>query len=221
MLHPIIRSIRTAVLYAFAWVTVAIVHSLLLYYIIELSLKIAILDSLLYNTLFALTGLIIWFPVKYLNVQENKIITVVAGHLVTSIFVISAWVLSSNGILSFILSEDIQYLDLSHQAKAWRYVVGFLFYIILSLLYYVIVYYENLQEKLAFEVQLQTQINETKLNYLKAQINPHFLFNSLNSISSLTILEPDKAHEMTLLLSDYMRYTFSHDDKKQVSLQIN
>jgi sensor histidine kinase YesM len=58
--------------------------------------------------------------------------------------------------------------------------------------------------KLAQLQQLQTS---TELNALKAQINPHFLFNSLNSIYSLVLSRSDKAADAVLRLSDILRYT--------------
>jgi LytS/YehU family sensor histidine kinase len=54
---------------------------------------------------------------------------------------------------------------------------------------------------------------------LRSQINPHFLFNSLNSVSSLTITNPDKAREMVIKLSEFMRYALSRKDDLPVTLQ--
>jgi LytS/YehU family sensor histidine kinase len=54
---------------------------------------------------------------------------------------------------------------------------------------------------------------------LRSQINPHFLFNSLNSISALTISNPEKARDMVIKLSDFMRYALSRKDDLPVSLK--
>ena len=54
---------------------------------------------------------------------------------------------------------------------------------------------------------------------LRSQINPHFLFNSLNSVSSLTITDPDKARMMVIKLSELMRYALSRKDEQPVTLQ--
>jgi LytS/YehU family sensor histidine kinase len=59
------------------------------------------------------------------------------------------------------------------------------------------------------EARLNTLLKESELNMLKSQINPHFLFNSLNSISSLTVINPEKAREMVIKLSDFLRYSVS------------
>ena len=54
---------------------------------------------------------------------------------------------------------------------------------------------------------------EAELKALKAQVNPHFLFNSLNSISALTSIDPAKAREMCILLADFLRLTLGLGEK--------
>jgi len=60
---------------------------------------------------------------------------------------------------------------------------------------------------------------ETELKYLKSQINPHFLFNSLNSVYALTLSKSDKAPEVVLKLSDILRYILYDGGEKLVSLK--
>lgn len=57
-----------------------------------------------------------------------------------------------------------------------------------------------------------------ELSYLKAQINPHFLFNTLNSIYSLSIIKSDKTPEAVVKLSGMMRYVLSESHNERVSL---
>jgi LytS/YehU family sensor histidine kinase len=82
-----------------------------------------------------------------------------------------------------------------------------------------VLYYEDLQLKLKNEAQLNHLVKEAELNALKSQINPHFLFNSLNSISSLTMTSPEKAQEMVIKLSDFLRYSLSHDKNETTTLR--
>lgn len=60
---------------------------------------------------------------------------------------------------------------------------------------------------------------ETELKYLKSQINPHFLFNSLNSVYALTLNKSDKAPEVVLKLSDILRYILYDGGEKVVGLE--
>ncbi|MGH2563324.1 MAG: histidine kinase, partial [Ginsengibacter sp.] len=57
-----------------------------------------------------------------------------------------------------------------------------------------------------------------KLKYLRSQLNPHFLFNTLNSIYSLSLQKSDKAPEVVIKLSDLMRYMIYDCDEEKISL---
>jgi len=73
-------------------------------------------------------------------------------------------------------------------------------------------------EKERLTKALEKLNTETELKYLKSQINPHFLFNSLNSIYSLALQKSDVAPELILKLSDILRYILYEGSEKKVSL---
>ena len=76
--------------------------------------------------------------------------------------------------------------------------------------------YATQKEKEA--IQLQGARMETELKFLKSQINPHFLFNILNNIYTLTVIKSDKASENLLRLSDMLRYMLYDTNSGKVSL---
>lgn len=101
----------------------------------------------------------------------------------------------------------------------------FLVVIALSLLFTVAVsmaiklvkdWYQEQRKRQDLE-QLQLQ---TELKFLKTQINPHFLFNSLNNIYGLTLLKSDKASESILKLSGILRYLLHESSKSEVPLEL-
>ena len=71
---------------------------------------------------------------------------------------------------------------------------------------------ENIQSK---ELQVH---QKAQLDYLKAQINPHFLFNTLNNIYSLAVVKSDKTPEMVIRLSHLLRYVVYESQEKMVAL---
>ena len=74
---------------------------------------------------------------------------------------------------------------------------------------------QNERDKL--EAQMQLKIAE--LENLKSQLNPHFLFNSLNSIRSLTLTDPSMAREATTKLSDLLRISLTYKDLKDIAFE--
>jgi LytS/YehU family sensor histidine kinase len=121
--------------------------------------------------------------------------------------------------MSMVAADNASYLEFLKTSLPWRAILGAFFYLIFVLIYYMMLYYEDLQQKLKVESELNNLVREAELNALKSQINPHFLFNSLNSISSLTMTDPEKAQEMVIKLSDFMRYSLSHDRNETTSLR--
>lgn len=69
------------------------------------------------------------------------------------------------------------------------------------------------------KLQMQLAMQHTELAILHSQLNPHFLFNALNSIRSLIISNPAKAREAATLLSSLLRYTLNYGQKKLITLQ--
>lgn len=72
---------------------------------------------------------------------------------------------------------------------------------------------KRILQRVAFE-KLQAEVN-----YLRAQVNPHFLFNVLNNLYSLTLKKSDKAPDVVLKLSTMMEYMLYDSDEEQVSLE--
>jgi LytS/YehU family sensor histidine kinase len=67
-------------------------------------------------------------------------------------------------------------------------------------------------------IDLQRQTLRSELKYLKTQINPHFFFNTLNSLYALTLKKSDKAPEIVLKLSDMMRYMLYESNERSIDL---
>ncbi len=67
--------------------------------------------------------------------------------------------------------------------------------------------------------ELESQTLQSELNFLKSQINPHFLFNTLNSLYALTLKKSDLAPEIVLKLSEMMRYMLYDCNEKEVSIE--
>jgi LytS/YehU family sensor histidine kinase len=93
-----------------------------------------------------------------------------------------------------------------------------LFNLLITSFYYIIIYYSDFKERAVRETELKNLVTEAELKNLKFQINPHFIFNSLNSMSALTAIDPDKAKSMILKLADFLRYTLANNEKQKNKL---
>src|SRR5215475_6693405 len=87
------------------------------------------------------------------------------------------------------------------------FVDGVAFYWLAVFYYYVVFARENSMKAEARMLETTMLARDAELKALKAQLNPHFLFNSLNSISALTSIDPSRARDMCVLLGDFLRTT--------------
>lgn len=218
MSHPITGNRRSILIYSLVWIMVAVTQGALYFYVLHFSIPVVITDALLSSFLFGFMGLLAWYPTRYIPFQRNSPFYSIMAHVVAGIVVMGSWVLLTLAILNAVFSQQADYIEFLNQTIAWRSMLGGLIYLVLVLIYYLVSNSQKLQERSQQEERLKGLVRDAELNMLKAQINPHFLFNSLNSIASLTMSNPDEAREMIIRLSDFLRYSLKHRENEYVPL---
>ncbi|GHE54993.1 MULTISPECIES: histidine kinase [Roseivirga] len=93
------------------------------------------------------------------------------------------------------------------------------YFISWSALYFAYQYLQKTREVEIEKWKLSASIKDAELNALKAQINPHFIFNSLNNIRSLVVEDSEKARDSITHLSDLLRFSIQFDQYEKVSLE--
>jgi two-component system LytT family sensor kinase len=167
----------------------------------------------------AVTGLIITVPMRwiYRRLWSRSPLTLAAGLLVTSYVIAFGWRWLQN------------YLYYDWVKNSWQpehvmdYVSGVMgsFYILLcwSGLYFGIKYYQQLQDQTEQTLKATSAAHQAQLKMLRYQLNPHFLFNTLNAISTLILDGANEtANKAVSRLSDFLRYTLDNDPMSRVTL---
>ncbi|MDP3463173.1 MAG: histidine kinase [Bacteroidales bacterium] len=219
MINPFARNRSYVFLYVAVWILIILVQTATLNYYQDIDLLAAFSDSVVFNTILAIIGFNMWYVLRFSVREKLSTLDLIINHLLTAAFMIAIWIASGYFIVSAIESEQAEYLEFLNSSLPWRAIIGVFFYLLFILLYYISLYYEDLQQKLKIEARLNNLVKEAELNALKSQINPHFLFNSLNSISSLTMTDSEKAQEMVIKLSDFLRYSLSHNRNETTTLR--
>ena len=116
-------------------------------------------------------------------------------------------VIENSSIIDFITNEKFQ-----------NYVVSLVITMIVTLFFHTIYFYKKAQEKKVKEQKIIAGTASAQFESLKSQIDPHFLFNSLNVLSSLIEENPDNAQRFTTSLSKIYRYVLEQKDKELVSV---
>jgi hypothetical protein len=110
-----------------------------------------------------------------------------------------------------------------HDSEIWYYFLQFLdtfrFLMPWFIFYHGIKFAEKAIKNERDKIETQMQLKVAELDNLKNQLNPHFLFNSLNSIRSLTLTDPKMAREATTKLSDLLRISLTYTDNQYTTLE--
>lgn len=214
MKHPLTHNYRLLIFYALFWAVIGISNLTLLVFWYDVPFTYSLLDASTTYILYPLLGSSIWYSIRYNSLEEVTILRLILFHLVAASILCGIWVYISYAIYKPFLGDTNNYLTNSLPSKVF---LGYILYAVFLVFFYAVNYYQSLKEKIKKESEYKTLIREAELQALKSQINPHFLFNSLNSISSLTVSDPEKAQEMVINLSGFMRYSLMHNEKEMVS----
>lgn len=218
MINPYLRNKRIFAFYSIIWGVIAAAHFTIVLFLLNLNWKYAAVEGAVFNGIYLFIGVSLWFTANYNTLENYSPLKIVSNHLSAAVITSGIWVGTSYFLLTYLLINDQKYELLLKHSLIWRFLIGILYYSILTAVNYVIIYYNSFQTKLLREAELNTFVKEAELKSLKYQINPHFIFNSLNSISSLTITNPEKAREMTIKLSQFLRSTLSKNERQKNKL---
>jgi sensor histidine kinase YesM len=166
-----------------------------------------LIDMLSLNLLFAVSFLRLWYPIRYNAWEQKSWQFNVTVHSLLLSMVLAVCLACSAAFTYLCAPKDGVYLNFMLNSLPWKIFGGAMLYVLLVMIYYLCIYIERLNEKAVNEIRLNKMLKDGELNLLKSQINPHFLFNSLNSLNSLIIKDANQSQEMLVALSDYLRYT--------------
>lgn len=172
-------------------------------------------DAFISNLLLAFACLLVFNNMRYYLPRREKYWYV----LVISIALSSLWLLTMRVSLWGLYKDDVMYMRFMSRTSNIRYAIGFLMIgcsTMLSLLWYS---QQDQQSENKRKLDMERLAREAELNKLRQQLQPHFLFNSLNSISALTGSQPEKARHMIQQLADFLRGTLKKEEQQTTTLE--
>ncbi len=188
---------------------VAVIQFALTYGLYEQELIVAIVDSLLSNVVFALLGVGLWFMIRFSGKDIKGVFKNIAYYLASCAITILIWQAISYTVLRILFGNNNDYVSYLYTSMIVRILTGVLIYFLLISIDFLILSFEEMQERAEHEASLSAMLRDAELSMLRSQIRPHFLFNSLNSVSSLTLSNPQAAQDMIIKLSEFMRHSLS------------
>lgn len=188
--------------------------ALLIFYQFNFGWQIAAADSLLSNGLLAIKCMVLSNLLGYYQPKHNKLFFV---FLLIAILTALVTYITKYG-LAYLFPEDQAYQQFLNFSLPFRTILAFLclsWCAIANMLWYKLEEQSAMQERLLLA---QNLAKEAELNKLRHQLQPHFLFNSLNSVYALTIVNPTEAGTMITKLAAFLRGTLKRDDEVWVNV---
>jgi two-component system, LytTR family, sensor histidine kinase AlgZ len=220
-MHPILGQIRRLALYLLVWMPLAALVAYLMRALAGLTWAEAVTMSIPLCIFFAFVCLSAWYPCRATPLDRSSIAKLAQVHGLGAAVAAALWVLAAE-IWARGLAETSYFPDFTSRLThiiPLLLGLGVLFYLLSVNFYYVLLAEQASQEAEARVMQASILAREAELKALKAQVNPHFLFNSLNSISALTSSDAPRAREMCVLLGDFLRRTLGLGEKSAIPLE--
>lgn len=220
-MHPLLARFRNLGIYLLAWIPVAAMLAYLLRASGGLGWSDALALSLPLCLIYAFVCLAAWYPCRVTPLETSGFPRLALTHLLAALFLSTLWTVMAKGLALGLAGWDrFQGIDThlaQHLSLLWT--TGVLLYILAVTFHYVLLAEQATREAQARALEARVLARDAELKALRAQVNPHFLFNCLHSISALTSLDSDRAREMCILLADFLRATLRLGGKESITLE--
>ncbi len=206
---------RFAIIFSICW-TVLIGDHILVMHWFGLPWDAAIIDGMVSNVLLFLASLLVMNTLRYYLPRGEQYVNIFFLCLLLAVL----WLLITKWILKIWIGPiHTGYTDMLYHSMPIRFGIGFL---LLGCMTMISILWYNQQEQKENEnrkADAEKLSKEAELFKLRQQLQPHFLFNSLNSINALIGSRPEEARKMVQQLSDFLRGTLKKEETQWVTLQ--
>jgi two-component system sensor histidine kinase AlgZ len=218
-MHPILARGSRLALYFALWIVAGTLLAVLLAGRMGLSWPQAIAVALPIAYAYAFVCLSAWYVARSLPIATSGAPRILATGIVAASLSSGGW-LAMTRLWLLVLARRGWVPDAARSGGYEPLIFGFgvLLYLLSLAISYLLITVEETQEAERRALQVQVFAREAELRSLRAQIDPHFLFNCLHSISALTSVDPAAARRMCLLLGDFLRETLALGGEVRITL---
>ena len=213
-MHPVLANRRRLALYLFTWLLLAVLLALLVMEPGRRGIPAAVLLTLPPTIVYAFMCLAAWYPVRAMPMESANVWAMLVSHTIAAMVLSAVWLT----LFRFPAQQQGGDVAIIEQRMPALFVAGALLYLLAVAFHYLLVAVERSARIEKQEIEVRMLAREAELKVLKAQLDPHFLFNSLNSISSLCGSNPASARTLTTLLAEYLRKTLRTGNAESITL---
>ncbi|MEQ8953694.1 MAG: histidine kinase, partial [Gammaproteobacteria bacterium] len=161
-----------------------------------------------------------YYVCQGLPLGETRPLNLLASHVLTLFVAIGMWYLLGIAYTGFLqnLFEETSWstlFDMALYINIGIVIIQFEAFVLLHYLFFALDKSRRLEQD---ALQQKLLISQAELQTLRATVHPHFLFNSLNTLSNISLSSPEKAHRFCLLLAEFLRYSVAYSTKSESTL---
>ena len=209
-MHPVLARVERIVAYLASWIVLA---ALLATVVSQQGLPW--LDALLFVLppliVYAFICLSAWYVCRAMPLATSRVPSVLTAAGLAATMAGGLWVVLTQAWLSLLrsFSSLAPTADRYDDLTPLLFAASILLFLLVLAIHYVVLAFEAVRDAERQQLEAQILTRDAELRALRAQIDPHFLYNSLNSISALTTADPPGARRMCLLLGEFLRKTLN------------
>lgn len=219
-MHPILAHRTKLGLYLAAWLLLAVLLATVTALAGSFTWQEAFAVLVPMILVYAFVCLSTWYLCRVFTLERSNVVQLLGVYVLVAFFSAAFWLALGKAWVE-VLVKLPRFVEINtHYARNLALLSGaaFLLFWLTAAVHYLLIAFENTRvvEKRLLELDLLSR--EAELQNLKAQIHPHFLFNSLHAISALTTSNAQAAREMCLRLSEFLRQSLALKAESRIPL---
>jgi two-component system LytT family sensor kinase len=204
--------------FAIWWVFWTIVGAVLVHQF-QYSWAVSLSDAAITQLDWTIAGYCLNMALRYMRPSPRNLVNVLVFTLtVAAIFTFAILPYGMPLVMQYV-NTPLNYESFLSDSMFVRFVIGWMQLLFVAAISWMWYFLEEQQENVKMKSDTERLARDAELSQLRQQLQPHFLFNSLNSINALVVSQPELARKMIQQLSDFLRGTVKKDDRQLVTLE--
>ena len=218
-MHPILARLDRLGGYLALWCAIGVLESSILTRQ-GLTWPEALVQVLPPLLVYAFICLSAWYVCRSTPLATSTVSRVLTASMVAAWVGAALWLALSEAWLATLESmPEVAPITARYRAQTpFLFTVSVMLYLLVVAVHYVVLSFEAVRAAERQQLELQVLTRDAELRALRAQVDPHFLYNSLNSISALTGSDPAAARRMCLLLAEFLRSTLRVSMQQRITM---
>jgi two-component system, LytTR family, sensor histidine kinase AlgZ len=219
-LHPIFASYARLGLYLAIWIPAAALVTIELATVGALPWGVAAAVAVPLSVAYAFVCLAAWYPCRATPIKSSGAARLIGTHATAASLSAALWIVLGSAWARVLaaLGYPAAFERFGDQLPV-LFVTGVLLFVLSVFAHYLLISYEAARQSETRSLELDVLARDAQLTALRAQVNPHFLFNSLHSIASLIGSDQAGARRMCVLLADFLRDSVRFGGRDQITLE--